>query len=198
MPSAPPPTEAAGDRAVHGPQEANRPARVSAAGSAARALRAVLERSDCRGTGEAVDHEAGVRLEAADGAVGMRSEATVDRPRREAALFQKELEGGDVPAPVSAAHNAAAERRPAAPPERVAGLGAGDTVDRQVVLGLKAADRTDRLRSRDPIDRAPVEVLGLERDLERGDVPAAHGAGGGRRRERQRRDGKRRNDDPAQ
>src|SRR5581483_7352004 len=96
---------------------------------------------------------------------------------------EHELEDGDVPAEVAAPEDARAEERTAERAERAAGARVGEACDREPVDPLEGAHGGDRPRSGDRVDRAVVETLRAERDLEAGGLRiAAGGERSGRRR----------------
>ena len=90
-----------------------------------------------------------------------------------------ELECRDVPTGLATDERAAADPVTCEPAERLACLGADDTVDLDTRASLKAADRFRGRGASDPVDRAPVEPMRTQTDLEGGDARAGRGALGG-------------------
>src|SRR5215472_1784728 len=88
---------------------------------------------------------------------------------------EEELEHRDVPAEGAAVQRPRAEERAAERTEGRARPLVGDAGDGQPVALLKGANRGDGLRSRDRVDRAAVETLGAQGDLQAGrlGVPCA-------------------------
>jgi hypothetical protein len=91
---------------------------------------------------------------------------------------EEELERGDVPAGHAPAQGTAADAVAGEAPERAAGARADDPVGGEARAALEMQDGAPRGRAADPVDRAPVEAVRPERDLERGDARLPHPLGG--------------------
>ena len=81
-------------------------------------------------------------------------------------LFEQELHDRDVPAELAARERARAEERRAERAELAARARVGDPGDVQAVRALERAHRGDRLRPDDRVDRAEVEALRAQGDLQ--------------------------------
>ena len=90
---------------------------------------------------------------------------------------EQELEDGDVPAERAAVQRARTEERATERAHRRASARVRETGDREPLHPLEGARGGDRLRPRESVDRAAVEALGAQRDLQAGRlrVPAARG-----------------------
>ena len=81
-------------------------------------------------------------------------------------VVEQVLEDGDVPAELAALELARAEERDPERAERPAGADVGDPGDLEVVAALERAHGGERPRADDRVDRAEVEALRAQRDLE--------------------------------
>ena len=97
---------------------------------------------------------------------------------------ERELQLGHVPAGHSGREGAGAEDVPREASQGAARLRADDAVGGQTVKTLKADYGGSRHRSGDTVDRAPVDVVVAQRDLQRGDGRATGGVGARRPDER--------------
>ena len=79
---------------------------------------------------------------------------------------EQELQHGDVPAERAAAELPRTEEMPAERAELLSRARIGHAGHAQVVRALERANRGDRARSDDPVDRPRVETLCPQRDLE--------------------------------
>ena len=136
------------------------------------------ESPKCPDAGDAVGLEPARALETPQGRRGGGVEATVDPARGQAEAPQAELERRDVPADAPARETALAEEGHAELPQFAARRHADLSRRPDPVLPLEAEERLTRHRPRDTVDRAGVEPLRAQRDLERRDPGALSGDSG--------------------
>jgi hypothetical protein len=99
----------------------------------------------------------------------LRSEGGVHGPGRRSAASEHELEYGDVPAERADTQETASQPRPSVPAERCTGPRAEDPVDDEAAPALKGPHGLLRLGPEQAVDRACVEAMRTEADLERAD-----------------------------
>src|SRR6266702_6235385 len=87
----------------------------------------------------------------------LRAEIAVERAVVDAVPRQQELQHRDVESEHPGTHDAVAEQRATERPERGARPIVGESRYRQVRALLSRADRGDRLRSDETVDRARIE-----------------------------------------
>src|SRR2546430_6915775 len=128
------------------------------------------ERTERRGARDSVDPQPGPLLKVPQRAVDVRTEDSVEGPGGKAVLGELELKRGDVPAPLPEAKLAAADPGSREAAESLARLRPDDAVDRDVGPLLEATDRLRGSTPADPVDRAAVEPVRMQADLEGGDA----------------------------
>src|SRR5439155_4424122 len=137
------------------------------------------ERLKRRRAGDAVRLQREPVLEAAQRLVDVPAEDPVEGAGGEAVLGGPELQRRNVPAFVADLELAGAEPVAGEAAERFAGLRAGDPVDRDVGTLLEAANRLRCAGPADPVDRALIEPMRVQADLEGGHARIGRrGAGG--------------------
>jgi hypothetical protein len=118
-------------------------------------------------------------------ALAAGAELTVERAGREAVDREQPLQRRDVPAARIGVDHARAEPVAAPPAQRAARARPGDPVHDKSAPGLKPPHSFPRRRSADAVDRAAVQPLRAQRDLERGGA-AAPGLRDGRKNPQRR------------